>query len=201
MILVGRHLSPFVRRAAVSLRLLGIPYRHEPLSTVDDREAIRAYNPLVRVPALVLADGEVLIDSGPILDHIDQLAGPERALVPPAGAPRRRVLRLMALAMGVAEKTVSGFYERSRRPAEKRYDAWVEQCDDQVAGGLAALEVEAGATWLAGERLTQADVSTVCALCFVRKVAAPLAPPGRYPRLDGLAERCAPLPAFADTAP
>src|ERR1700745_521116 len=96
-VLYGRHASPFVRRVAVTLRLYGIAYRHVPLMPFGpDKAALSAHNPIARVPALQLADGEMLIDSAVILDHLDQLAGP-RALTPAAGAARRRVLKLLAV--------------------------------------------------------------------------------------------------------
>ncbi len=90
MILIGHYDSPYVRRAAVALTALGIPFTRNPLSVFSDAEALRRINPLGRVPALVLDDGEVVIDSAAILDYADQIVGPVRALVPPGGRERRR---------------------------------------------------------------------------------------------------------------
>src|SRR5690242_660026 len=70
MILIGQYDSPFVRRVAIALRLYGIGYEHRPWSTFGDAERIAPFNPLRRVPTLVLDDGEVLIESGAILDHL-----------------------------------------------------------------------------------------------------------------------------------
>src|ERR1700754_4308273 len=93
MTLYGRHASPFVRRVAVTLRLYGMEYRHMPLMPFGaDKAELAKFNPIARVPALQLADGEMLIDSTAILDHLDGLAGPERALTPAEGYARRRVL-------------------------------------------------------------------------------------------------------------
>ncbi len=201
MILIGRYLSPFTRRVAVSMRLLGQPYRHDPLATATDKEAIRKVNPLARVPALVLDDGEVLIDSAAILDYIDEAVGPESALIPARGAERRRVLRLVALALGAAEKAVSAIYELTRRPPEKMHAPWVEECKQQVEGGLAEIEAACGDGWLVGGRITQADISAVCAMEFVRKVLPELLADGRFPRLEALSARAHALPAFAETRP
>ena len=89
--LVGHYDSPFVRRVGVSLHLLGIAFERSLLSVFSDADAMRAFNPLVRVPALVLDDGQCLIDSAAILDHLDQAVGPDRALLPAVGKrpPRR----------------------------------------------------------------------------------------------------------------
>jgi glutathione S-transferase len=102
-VLYGRHASPFVRRVAVTLRLYGIGYRHEPLMPFGpDKAKLAQFNPIARVPALQLADGEMLIDSAVILDFLDGLAGPDRALTPVAGRARRRVLTLLAVATSAA---------------------------------------------------------------------------------------------------
>src|ERR1051325_8557462 len=98
MILVGQYDSPFVRRVAVSLRVLGFAYEHDTRSVFGDFDSMRTTNPLGRVPSLVLDDGRVLIDSAAILDWLDETAGPDRALLPRSGPLRQRALRLIALA-------------------------------------------------------------------------------------------------------
>jgi len=92
VILVGQYDSPFVRRVAVSLRLLGFGYEHDTRSVFGDFDSMRRTNPLGRIPSLVLEDGEVLIDSVAILDWLDETVGPGRALLPAEGEARRRVL-------------------------------------------------------------------------------------------------------------
>ncbi len=202
MILVGRFLSPFTRRVAVSMKLLGLAFEHHALATGPDKEAIRKVNPLARVPALILDYGEVLIDSAAILDHLDQTVGPDRALVPPGGPGRRRVLRLVALAAGACEKGVSAYYELTRRPDDKKHMPWVEACVQQVVDGLAAVEAAAPAEgWLTGERITQADVTAVCALEFIRTVLPDAVAGERFPRLEALSARAHELDAFAETRP
>src|SRR5580698_9549001 len=98
MILIGQYDSPFVRRVAIALWLYGFDYDHRPWSVWADAETLAAINPLRRVPTLVLDDGEVLIESGAILDALDQMVGPTRAMLPGSGAARRRALRVCALA-------------------------------------------------------------------------------------------------------
>src|SRR5215831_11785789 len=97
MILVGQYDSPFVRRVAISLRVLGFAYRHDTRSVFGDFDSMRQTNPLGRIPSLVLDDGAVLIDSAAILDWLDETVGPKRALLPQSGPARRRALRLVAL--------------------------------------------------------------------------------------------------------
>ncbi|MDB5686932.1 MAG: gst3, partial [Rhizorhabdus sp.] len=67
MILIGQYDSPFVRRVGIALHLYDMAYDHRPWSTFSDGDKVAAYNPLRRVPTLLLDDGDVLIESGAIL--------------------------------------------------------------------------------------------------------------------------------------
>ncbi len=199
-ILIGMFDSPFVRRVAVSMRLLGIPFEHRDWSVGRDLERIRAHNPLGRVPVLLLEDGIALIESAAILDYLDELAGAERALLPHSGTARRNALHLMALATGAAEKGALQVYERVFRPADKAHEPWLARLRTQVAGALTELEQRCAARsgpWLVGDRMTQADISVSCALGFLDGAVALAAEPQRYPALRTLVKRCEALPEFA----
>ncbi|MFO0989671.1 MAG: glutathione S-transferase family protein [Alphaproteobacteria bacterium] len=198
MILVGQYDSPFVRRVAVSLRVLGHSYAHDTRSVFGDFDSMLKTNPLGRIPSLVLDSGEVLIDSAAILDWLDQQAGPARALVPPAGAERQRALRLIALATGVVDKFAAAAYERIVRPAAYRWPEWIARCRTQGHGALAALAAE---PWPEGAPLGQAAITTACAIRYVRLVDGEEMPRGRYPALDALSDRCEARPEFEATCP
>jgi glutathione S-transferase len=198
LILIGMFDSPFVRRVAVSMNLLGMPFEHRNWSVGRDFELIRQFNPLGRVPTLVQPDGEALFESAAILDYLDDCAGPERALLPGTGKDRREALRLMAIAIGAAEKGVSQLYETVFRPAEKRHAPWTERCSTQMHAALTELERACQARagqWLLGSRLTQADVTATCVYTFLNDALA-VARSSTYPGLVALAERCEALPEF-----
>src|ERR1700682_2700267 len=136
MILVGRYRSPFTRRVAISMQLLGIAYEHRPHTTWRNLKEVRAVNPVGRVPALVLDTGETLFDSSAILDYLDQLAGPKCSLVPPKEPQRHEVLRVVACAMGVLEKVVAALYEQTMRPETKIHYPWLQHNEGQAQSGL-----------------------------------------------------------------
>jgi glutathione S-transferase len=141
LVLYGRYASPFVRRVAVTLRLYGIEYQHTPLMPFGpDKVELARFNPIGRVPALRLDDGEMLIDSAAILDYLDGLAGPDRSLTPASGPARRRVLALLAVALGANEKLVAALYERHFRPREAWHQPWLAACDKQVRDATAAFQ-------------------------------------------------------------
>jgi glutathione S-transferase len=194
MILVGQYDSPFVRRVAISLLTLGFAYEHDTRSVFGDFDAMRAVNPLGRIPALVLDDGETLIDSAAILDWLDETVEPARALIPREGPARRRALRLIALASGAIEKMGAANYERIIRPSRHRWPEWILRCLTQMEGAVAALAAE---PW-AGP-LDQAQITTACMIFYARLTDPTMLPRGRHPALDALAERCEALPAFQAT--
>jgi len=199
MFLIGQYDSPFVRRTAIAMRLYGIAFVHKPWSTFGDAETIAPYNPLRRVPTLVLDDGEALIDSGAILDHLDELVGPERAMIASSGPARRHALRTMALATGLADKAVSLLYERVLR--KEQLKLWVARCEAQISDVIEVLEKERAAVttpyWF-GARIGHADVAVACALRFATEAHPHLFDAARYPALAAHAARCEALPAFRE---
>jgi glutathione S-transferase len=198
MILVGQYDSPFVRRVAVSLRVLGFDYQHDTRSVFGDFDSMRKTNPLGRIPSLVLEDGETLIDSGAILDWLDETVGPQRALIPPAGASRRRALRLIALACGAVDKAGAAAYERIIRPAEYRWPGWIVRCRTQAEGAIAALAAE---PWPAETPLDQAQISTACMLRYVQMTDPELLKQDSFAPLRALSQRCEGRPEFQATYP
>src|SRR5512147_713936 len=140
MILVGQYDSPYVRRVAISLRVLGFPYEHDTRSVFGDFESMRKTNPIGRIPSLILDDGSVLVDSGVILDYLDEEAGPERALIPRSGLARRQALHRLALASGAIDKAGAANYERLLRPQQYQWPEWIARLQTQAVGAVAALE-------------------------------------------------------------
>ena len=202
MILIGGFGSPFARRIAITLCHYGIPFTHSSMSTQNNRAEIAKLNPLVRVPTLVLDDGEVLTECFAIVDHLDEMVGETRALMPRSGAQRRAVLRITALAAGLADKSVALYYEHTMHEVPSA--AWSERCRGQVVDTLAALEAErakgSDAFWF-GPALSHADIALACGVRFTRRAHAGLFDETLYPALAAHAARCEALEAFRQCAP
>lgn len=199
MILIGMFDSPFVRRVAVSMKLLGVSFEHRNWSVGKDADEIKKYNPLGRVPTLVLDGGEALIESSAILDHLDERAGPDKALLPAYGDQRRHALKLLALTTGVVDKGIQAVYERVFRPEEKRHQPWLDRCNGQMHGALRELEMLAAETrtaWLMGGRMMQPDITLACVLTYLREAAS--LDLGSYPTLRERVTRCEALPVFRE---
>lgn len=199
MVLIGQYDSPFVRRVAIALRLYDIVYDHRPWSTFGDADQIAPFNPLRRVPTLVLDDGEALIESTAILDYLDELVGPSRAMIADRGNARRHALKVCALATGLADKAVSLFYERALHQATS--DRWVDRCRTQISDVLAALENDRagkGARFWFGHAIGHADIAVACALRFTREAHPGLFDEQTWPALAGHAGTCETLAVFRD---
>ncbi len=196
LMLIGQYDSPFVRRVGIALDLYGMPFDHRPWSTFGDVERIRPYNPLVRVPTLVLEDGEVLIESHLILDHLDSRVAPDDALFPRAEPARRRALKVAALAMGVCDKVVSLFYEKRLHDAVS--EAWTGRCSAQIRDAMAELErirAAAPGDWLDG-RLGHADIAVAVAVRFLGEVHPGLVDMAAHPALAAHGAQAEALPVF-----
>ena len=199
MILIGQYDSSFVRRVAIALRLYGIPFEHRPWSVFSDADKIREFNPLTRVPTLVLDDGDVLIDSHVILDYLDGLVPAEQRLYPQTEPDRHRALKIAALATGLADKGVALFYEQ--RLHETVSDTWAGRCQKQIEETLATLEKERArrtSPFLTGERIGHADIAVACAWRHVTDALPGVVDPGAYPALVAHCKRLEALPVFQE---
>ena len=125
MQLIGMLDSPYVRRTAISLHLLGVPFEHRPVSVFSTFDQFHAINPVVKAPTLVCDDGTVLVDSSLIIDYAETFSG--RSLMPSGITERTHALRVTGLALTACEKTVQIVYEHNLRPAEKQHQPWIDR--------------------------------------------------------------------------
>jgi glutathione S-transferase len=201
MLLIGVNRSPFTRRVAITLKIYNMAFEQRPLSGFGNRDEVRASNPLGRIPALVLDDGETLVDSGAIIDHLDEIYGRDHALTPALGLDRRAVLKVTALMMGACEKGLQAAYERNHHPPEKLHQPWIDDCITQMTNALSTIDaiIEPGSPHLLLQRLTQADVTAFVAEWLARQIGIDTA--ARTPRLRELTMRLAEEDPFRSTEP
>jgi len=125
----------------IAMRVLGLADKIDVRETDlnDPADSIRVQNPLGKIPALILDDGEALYDSRVILEYLDHLAGGGR-IIPREPKARFEALRLQALCDGILDACILLVYEGRYRPADKQVQTWIDRQSDKVARGLAALE-------------------------------------------------------------
>lgn len=203
MQLIGMLDSPYVRRVAISLRLLKLPHEHRSISVFRHMETFLAINPVVKVPTLVMDDGSLMMDSSLILDHAEALAAsgtqPVRPLMPATLAERQRCLSLLGLALAAYEKSVQIVYERNVRPPEKLHQPWVARVSGQLLAACDALEAAITARPLAvtSHSIDQAGVTTAVGWHFIQALVPDVVPASRYPSLAAHSARAEQLPEFA----
>jgi len=199
MQLIGMLDSPYVRRVAISLQLLGLRFEHRSISVFSNFEQFQRINPVVKAPSLICADGEVLMDSTLILEYAEALAGLGKSLMPEVMAQRQHALRVIGLALAACEKSVQIVYERQLRPAEKQHQPWLERVTGQLLAAYAALEAELHKRPLAvgSESINQAGVSTAVAWQFTQQMLPELVPAADFPALREFSRQAELLPAFS----
>lgn len=199
MQLIGMLDSPYVRRVAVSLQLLGLRFEHRSISVFSTFAQFQQINPVVKAPSLVCDDGDVLMDSTLILEYAEALAAPRKSLMPTGVSERQHALRVIGLALAACEKSVQIIYERSLRPAEKLHEPWVSRVSGQLLAAYGALESELHRRPLAvaKETINQAGVSAAVAWHFTQMMLPEVVNAADYPTLREFSSQAELLPEFS----
>lgn len=200
MKLVGMLDSPYVRRVAVSLQLLGLKFEHQPISLFSTFEQFRKINPVVKAPSLVCDDGTVLMDSSLILDYAELLASPGKSLRGSTGAERVYILRLTGLALVACEKSVQIVYEHQLRPAEKLHTPWLSRITGQLLAAYEALESECARTALATDRqnIHQGGICVAAAWRFTQAMLPEVVDESAFPLLSQFSATAEKMSEFAN---
>lgn len=187
MRLIGMLDSPYVRRTALTLAALDIPFAHEPLSVFRQYNEFAAINPVVKAPTAVTDDGVVLLDSTLIIDYALKVLTGGKKLGPVDPKLVALDIRLTGLGLAACEKAVQSVYERQLRPAEKQHQPWLDRVAGQLKAALAAIEGDlADADWLLGPALSEAGITIAVAGTFISEMVPDVVTLSDYPRLAAL---------------
>lgn len=198
MQLIGMLDSPYVRRVAICLKLLEIEFEHRAISVFSSFDRFKAINPVVKAPTLVLADGQILMDSSLILEYAAGIAPSGRALLPNQGAARLNALQLNGLALAACEKTVQIVYEQQLRPQEKQYQPWLDRVQGQLLAAYAELEKQLLQS-AASPFMGSAEVSVAVAWSFTQLMLPGQISDEQHPTLAAFAAQAEQHPAFIST--
>lgn len=198
MKLIGMLDSPYVRRVAVSLQLLGIRFEHQSLSVFRTYDQFRQINPVVKAPTLVDDDGNVLMDSTLILQYAEAIARPSARRTPTMPTELMRSQSLLGFALAACDKAVQIVYEHHLRPAEKLHQPWLERITQQLLSALDVLEAEQVKQPLP---VTSADIPPAGVMMaitwhFIQQMLPEVAPASRYPALAAYSQQAEQLPEF-----
>ena len=198
MQLIGMLDSPYVRRVAISLQLLGLPFEHRSISVFRGVDEFKLINPVVKAPSLVCDNGEVLMDSTLILDYAEALAAGRKSLMPSHIAARQHALQTLGLALAACEKAVQIVYERALRPPEKRHEPWVTRVTGQLHSALHALDAQFARRPQVPRSATidQAGLSAAVAWQFTHLTLPTVVTASDFPALHAYTLQAETLPEF-----
>ena len=201
MKLIGSLTSPFVRKVRIVAN-----EKHIELEFVVDipwnpDTKVSEFNPLGKVPVLVLDDGATLFDSRVIVEYLDTVT-PVSRLIPEGNRQRIAVKRWEALADGVTDSAALIFIERTQRAPEHQSHEWITRQEQSVFRGLEAMSEDLGEKkWCTGDLMNLADITAGCALGYLDFRFPEIHWRDAHPNLAKLADRLNDLQPFKDTAP
>lgn len=202
MQLIGMLDSPYVRRVAISLEYMGVPFEHKAVSVFSTFEEFQSINPVVKAPSLICDDGEVLMDSSLILQFIEATKSQGISLWSQSAATMQHEMRAVSLALAACEKTIQIVYERNLRPASAQFEPWMERVRCQLLAAYESLEQEVVLQRPIFEvSRSQASITSAVAWQFTQSMLATLVPAENYPALVALSARMENEPEFIKYPP
>jgi glutathione S-transferase len=201
MKLIGSLASPFVRKTRIVLAEKKIDYQLVLENVWVPETTIHTFNPIGKIPCLVLEDGEAVFDSRVICEYVDTLS-PVGKLIPPSGRERVEVRCWEALADGMLDAAVLIRNEFTVRPAALRSADWIARQQRKIDEGLIAMSQGLGSKpWCAGNHYTIADVALGCALSYLDFRMPDLNWRDANPNLDKHLQKLSLRQSFIDTVP
>jgi glutathione S-transferase len=199
MKLIGMLDSPYVRRVAISLQMLGLRFEHQSLSVFRTFDEFRQINAVVKAPTLLADDGTVLMDSTLILQYAEAVAMPAAQRTPTMPTELLRSQHLLGLALAACDKAVQIVYEGMVRPVEKVHQPWLTRVTSQMLAALDALEAEQKRSPLdaSGAAMPPAGVMIAVTWHFIQQMLPEVADAANYPALAAYSRLAEALPEFA----
>lgn len=200
MKLVASKTSPFARKIRIMLHeknmlcefVEDIPWNAD--THVPD------YNPLGKIPVLVMNDGSTWFDSRVIAEFLE-IEKPWPSLLPEDEMERLHVRRWEALADGISDAAATIFLEKKRDAAQQSPD-WIARQKLKIERGLQALDSSLGGrTWCVNDTFSLADITVACTLGYLDLRFPEIDWRKQYPALKAHAERASQRPSVQQTVP
>ena len=158
--------SPFVRKCVVLLHELvqadAVQLETVTTTALASDDALKAANPLARLPALQRPDGTTLYDSRVVTAFLNDLYG---GSLYPQDTSRWETLTLEATGDGMMDSAISMVYEKRLRSDEQVSDAWIEAQWAKIERTLSVIN----ARWMShlSGPVAMGHVSVACALSYL----------------------------------
>jgi len=200
MKLIAALASPYSRKVRIVLAEKKIEYEFIIENPGDPATRVPEYNPLGKIPVLILDDNTTLFDSRVIVEYLDH-ASPVGRLIPDDTRARIQTRRWEALADGCTDAANAVVVEK-RRAADKQSAEWIGRQQGKIDRALKAMSEELGnRTWCSGDHYSLADIAVGCALGYLDMRLPDTQWRRDYPNLEKLAEKLNKRLSFVDSAP
>ena len=200
MKLIGSHTSPFVRKVRIVLAEKKIEYEFVVDSGWHEETQVPNFNPLGKIPVMVLDDHTPLFDSRVIVEYIDNVT-PNNKLFPAPNRERTEVKRWEALGDGICDAAAAAFLE-AKRPKGQKSNDWIERQRGKVTRTLKFMADELGdKLFCTGTHFSMADIAVGTALGYLCFRFPDIHWQESYPNLDKLYSKLLQRPSFTDTVP
>ncbi|KDP86219.1 glutathione S-transferase family protein [Cupriavidus basilensis] len=201
MKLYASQTSPYARKVRVVMAEKKIDYQMVEVDVWSPDTTIGQFNPLGKVPCLVMEDGGAIFDSRVIVEYVDTLT-PVSRMIPQAGRERVEVRCWEALADGLLDAALLARLEHTQREPEQRSERWVKRQLGKIDAAVAAIaDGMADRPWCSGNHYSLADVAVGCALSYLDFRFPDIAWRERHPRLAVYQDKLGKRQSFIDTEP
>lgn len=193
--------SPYARKVRIVAAEKHIEITLQEVVLADPDCPVKQYNPLGKVPVLILSDGDSLYDSRVIAEYLDNRT-PLAHLIPKDNSAKSAVRRWEALADGVCDAAVAVMLEQ-RKSEPKQDVALIVKQMDKVTRGLTALNNDLGQNkWCVDDTFSLADIAVGCMLGYVGlRFGSVINLATEYPNLERLHTSLLKRQSFKDSLP
>lgn len=193
--------SPYARKATICAALLNLSAQIERVlittTAIKPNEQLAAHNPMIKLPTLVLNNGQVIYDSRVICEYLSTLANDHQIF--PEGEQRWKALTLQATGDGLLDAALIARYEMAFRPKEYQWDGWFQAQMKKIVGCMSVIEKNAAT--LETHQLTIGEITIACALGFLDFRFGEMGWRHQYPETAAWFEKISLLPVMRDTVP
>ncbi|MCG5260729.1 glutathione S-transferase [Cupriavidus gilardii] len=201
MKLYASQTSPYARKVRVVMAEKKIDYQMVEVDVWSPDTEIGQFNPLGKVPCLVMEDGGAVFDSRVIVEYVDTLT-PVSRMIPQGSRERLEVRCWEALADGLLDAALLARLEHTQREPAERSERWVRRQLGKIDGALVAMANGlADRPWCAGNHYSLADVAVGCALSYLDFRFPDIAWRERHPNLVAFHDKVSKRQSFIDTEP
>jgi glutathione S-transferase len=194
--------SPFARKVRIAAIELGLIDRIEFVPTTvlpgqPNEQYAHDINPLKKLPALILRNGDVVLDSYVIVEYLDELAGGGK-LIPASGPGRWKVKSDHSLLQGMLDSMLLCRYEKMVRPQGLQWQAWSDDHWHRAWSGMARFEKQAD---VLSRPIDIVQIALVCVLGYADFRFADCGWRKAYPKLDAFHRKMLERPSIKVSVP